>query len=155
VVTVTQAASQRRWVDVQAAEQTPAAQMRSPAQARPHIPQLRLSVRGSTHTIEQIWLGAAQTDASVPTSGRHSPARQAKPAAHWTPHSPQLAGSLWTLAQRPEQSRWVAVQAPAQAPPVHTWPAAQAVPHAPQLRTSLVVSTQKSPQRTLPVGQTG
>ena len=150
-----QAAPQRSCVEVHGAEHTPAAQMRSAAQAWPHMPQLTLSVRGSTHRAPHSRLGAAHTEASVVVSGRQSPMRHAKPAPQVTPQAPQLAGSYCAFTQRPLQLICVAVQAPAQAPPVQTWPAAQVVPQAPQLATLVLVSTQRSPHRVVPVGQPG
>ena len=155
MLTLTQAAPQRRCVEVHGAEHTPAAQMRSAEQAWPHIPQLVLSVRGSMQRAPHRRLGAAQTEASVAVSGRQSPMRQTKPAPQATPQAPQLAGSYCAFTQRPLQLICAAVQAPAHEPPVQTWPAAQAVPQAPQLATSVLVSTQRSPQRMEPVGQPG
>jgi hypothetical protein len=74
VVGATQAAPQRSWPVAHGSAQVPDAQMRSAAQALPHIPQFTLSVRGSTQSPEQRRLGDPQTAASVVASGRQRPA---------------------------------------------------------------------------------
>jgi len=80
---------------------------------------------------------------------RQPPPTQTCPVVQAFPQRPQLARSLWKLAQRAvapvPQRLWPVGQA--QAPAVQVWPLAQAVPQRPQLLLLVWVLTQVVPQR--------
>ena len=92
------------------------------AQARPHMPQLRLSLRTFTQAPEQ---------STVPDAHEHTPAAQACPPEQARPHPPQLALSLWRFTHIPAHS--VCPEGHTHAPVTHDCPPVHARPHAPQL----------------------
>jgi hypothetical protein len=76
---------------------------------------------------------------------------QTCPAAHATPHAPQLVALVCRSTHDPAQSVSVVAHA-RHAPPTHAEPALQTVPHAPQFAASTLVFTHSAPQRVVPEG---
>jgi hypothetical protein len=100
----------------------PPAEHRVPVeQARPHAPQLRLSLRTFTQA-------PAQSDA--PAGQRHTPLEHVCPPTHARPHAPQLALSAVRFTHVPAQS--VCPEGHTHAPVTHDCPPEHARPHAPQ-----------------------
>ena len=113
--------------------------------------QLMLSVVRSTQAPLQL---VSDWPASVPVHVvTHAPLLQTCPAAHATPHPPQLSGSLCTAVHAPPlhaippfgHSHW---------PATHCRPAAQRALHPPQFALSLWTSMHAPLHSTLPFGQT-
>src|SRR5262249_46474198 len=80
----------------------------------------------------------------------HTPWLQAWPWAwlHFSPHEPQLLGSVATAVQMPLHTACPTGQT--HAPATQTLPPEHAEPQEPQLLLSVWVATQVSPQRTVP-----
>ncbi len=100
----------------------PAEQRVPVAQARPQVPQLRLSLRTFTH---------APAQSTVPDAHEHAPDAQACPPEHARPHAPQLALSLCRFTHTPAHS--ICPDGHTHAPVTHDCPPVHARPHAPQL----------------------
>ena len=114
--------------------------------AVPHAPQLKNSLRKSTHCEPHDLFG--------PHAGTHAPWMQIEPAAQLVPHAPQLFGSPEMLAGRPLQSLMspAAVKLP-HVPFVQVVSCGHTLPGAPQFKLSLANETQVPPNMTKPVGQ--
>ncbi len=125
------------------------------AQARPHAPQLALSVRVLTSQPSAAFALQSAKPAAHPTRA-HAPAVQAAVAlgsaqGRW--HAPQLVALVWRLVSQPlsgapSQSPYpvaqpTTVHAPEAHPGVETFGSAQPAPHAPQCAGLLVVFAQK------------
>ncbi len=117
-------------------------------QARPHAPQLRLSVvRLVSQPSAAVWSQSAKPGLQ-PATAQAPPAQVlivAWGSAHAVPHAPQLAGSFAVLAhdEVPDAMQMMsgAAQVVPQTPPEHTCPAPQGRPQAPQLALSVWVFT--------------
>jgi hypothetical protein len=79
----------------------------------------------------------------------HTPWLQAWLGPHWTPHVPQLFGSVATAVQTPLHTPCPVGHT--QAPATQTFPPLQAAPQAPQFLLSFWVATQVSPHCTVPL----
>jgi hypothetical protein len=105
----------------------------------PHIPQWLALVFKSTHA-----LAAAQKVSPV-VGHRQAPIEHSCVALQRRAHAPQLAASVWRLAQLPEQFVWPVMQSTRHIPPEHTCPAPHTTPHAPQFAKSVAVFVQPLP----------
>jgi hypothetical protein len=113
------------------------------AHATPQPPQLRLSLRASTHCPPQSVSVAAQTS-------RHAPIAHTCPTLHARPHAPQWNVSRCGLTQRASQRVSPAAQRSRHAPAAHSSPSPHWAPHAPQWLASVLVLTQRPLQTVLP-----
>jgi hypothetical protein len=115
----------------------------APEQASPHWPQLLGSLASERHCPLQL---------VVPLGHAHAPFVQASPPAQASPHFPQFSGSVPVMMHACPHAVWPGPEQ-TQLEPEQTWPAPQLVPHDPQLPESVVMSAQRSPQRTVPALQ--
>jgi hypothetical protein len=128
-------AGQTHWPDVQLAPR---------AQARPHVPQLAVSLERSAQPLPgQFTRPALQV---------HTPVMQAAPAPQTLPQVPQLKLSVLFSTHCPLHTVGVAAGQP-HWPEVHVPPMGQAVPQVPQLAVSAERSAQPLGQVVLPIGQ--
>ena len=111
---------------------SPATQTAPPLHARPHPPQLVLSVCVSTQLPAHAVVVAGQL-------AIHSDAPHTSPVAHIVMHAPQLSGSSVRSKQTPAQS--VVPFVHSHMPAWHSLPPAQVMPQPPQFASSLSVLT--------------
>jgi hypothetical protein len=118
------------------------------AHARPHEPQLLLSVLRLTQAEPQSVWPVGHIIA------RQVPVWQVWPIVQTVPQPPQLLLSVLVLTHTPPHERSLVphIIIARQVPAVQLSPAAQAIPHAPQLLASVIVSTHVPLQRIWPVG---
>jgi hypothetical protein len=118
-------------------------------QAVPHAPQSPALLVMSTHA-------AAQDIVPIGHRSRHWPPKHVLLAPHFTPHAPQLFGSMLVAMQALPHRVRPALQLKSQVPRAQTATdsagAVQLLPQAPQFVGSAFSSTHAFPQRTSPVG---
>jgi hypothetical protein len=81
------------------------------------------------------------------------PASQRAPVAQRMSHAPQWSASVAVVTHAPLHAVCDAGHWSWHRPVAHTSPRAHAFEHIPQWAASVFVSTQRSPQRVVPVGQ--
>jgi hypothetical protein len=89
--------------------------------------------------VQSVWADLQLVGPSMQTLWK-----QAEPAGHTVPQTPQLFESLVTSVQTPPHIPIPAGHVPLQAPPTHACPAAQVIPQLPQLWASVAVSEQNA-----------
>ena len=119
----------------------PATQLVPVGHTTPHAPQLERSAL--TSRSQPLAVLPSQSPKPAAHAKPHVLARHATTElgggvpVHARPHIPQLAGSVASVAQRPEQSVVPVAQVVPQRPPEQTVPIPQAAPQRPQLALSL------------------
>jgi hypothetical protein len=130
--------------------QARATQISPAAQALPHEPQLRRSVRASAQysAAPPSPLPPPQVASEASQEVAQRPRLHTWPAGHAVSHAPQWVTSVWSVTHCPPHTDCVTGHCTWQPPATHTMPAPHAAPHDPQCAGSTASVVHRPPHAT-------